>query len=64
MCLFEWSKGHVIMKYVVIVIPLIEFDICNSKIWEVIFIGDNTSLLYYKQQFIGSLHVVDSRSRT
>ena len=25
---FEWSKGHTIMKFVVTVIPLVEFGIC------------------------------------
>ena len=39
-------------------------EICNSWIWEVILIGDNIILLDYEQQFMGSLHVVDSRSRT
>ena len=29
MCSFGWSKGHVIMKFVVIVISLVEFDICS-----------------------------------
>ena len=54
-----WSKGHVIMKSVVIVIPLVEFDIGSLeldyfilshnkwdlllKLWEVILIGDNTT---------------------
>ena len=33
-------------------------------IWEVILIGDNNTLLDYRHQFIGSLHVVDSKSRT
>ena len=37
--------------------------ICNSKIGEVILIGDNIILLDYKYQLI-SLHVVDNRSRT
>ena len=36
--------------------------ICNSRIQETILIGDNTTLLNYKHQFMGSLHVVDSRS--
>ena len=39
-------------------------EICNSKIREVILIGDNTTLLYSRHRFIGSLHVVDSRSQT
>ena len=78
-CPLGWFKGHVIMKYVAIVIPLVEFDICslelmsvdhiiseiyNSRIWEAILIGDNTTLLDYRHHFIGSLHAVDSRSRT
>ena len=37
-------------------------EICNSRIGEVILIGDNTTLLNYGHQFIGSLHVVDSKS--
>ena len=37
--------------------------ICNSRIGEVILIGDNTTLLYYGQQFMGSLPVVDSKSQ-
>ena len=27
-CPLKWSKGHVIMKFVVTIIPLVEFDIC------------------------------------
>ena len=38
--------------------------ICNSRIGEIILIGDNTTLLDYEHQFMGSLHVVDSKSRT
>ena len=38
--------------------------ICNSRIGEVILIGDNTTLLDYGHRFMGSLHIVDSRSRT
>ena len=80
MCPFVWSKGHVIMKYVTTIIHLVEFDICsleleyviwshdkwvyNSRIWEVILIGDRTTLLDYGHRFMGSLHAVDSRSRT
>ena len=37
--------------------------ICNSRIGEVILIGDNTTLLYYGQQFMGSLPIVDSKSQ-
>ena len=62
-CPLGWFKGHVIMKYVAIVIPLVEFDICslelmsvdhiisgiyNLRIWKVILIGDSTILLDYK----------------
>ena len=36
--------------------------IYNSMIREVILIGDSTTLLDYKHQFMRSLHVVDSRS--
>ena len=38
--------------------------ICNSRIREVILIGDSTTLLDYGHQFMGGLHVVDSRSQT
>ena len=38
--------------------------ICNSRIEEVILIGDGTTLLDYEHQFIGSLYAVDSRSWT
>ena len=38
--------------------------IYNSRIEDVILIGDNTILLDYKHQFTRSLHVVDSRSQT
>ena len=78
-CSLGWSKGYVIMKYVTTIIPLVEFDICsleleyvnrshnnvicNSRIWEVILLGNSTTLLYCGYQFIGSLHVVDSRLR-
>ena len=34
--------------------------ICNSRIKEVILIDDNTTLLDYKHQFIGSLHKLDN----
>ena len=60
-CPFGCSKGHVIIKYVNIIIPLVKFDICSleleyvidhiingiykSRIREVILIGDNTTLL-------------------
>ena len=39
-------------------------EICNSRIGEVILIGDCTILLDYRHQFMESLHVVDSRLRT
>ena len=38
--------------------------ICNSRIRNVILIGDITTLLDYEHQFMGSLNVVDSRSQT
>ena len=38
--------------------------ICNSRIGEVILIGDNIVLLDYGHQFIGNLHAMDSRSPT
>ena len=55
------------MKFVATVIPLMELDIgeiYNSMIWEVILIGDSTTLLDYRHQFMGSLLAVDSRSHT
>ena len=39
-------------------------EIYNSLIGEVILISDNTTLLDYKHQFMWSLHIVDSKSRT
>ena len=33
--------------------------ICNSRIGEVILIGDSTTLLDYRHYFMGSLHAVD-----
>ena len=39
-------------------------EIYNSRLREVILIGDSTTLLYYEYQFIGSLHAVDSKSIT
>ena len=38
--------------------------ICNSGIVKVILIGDNTTLLYYRYQFMESLHLVDIKSQT
>ena len=38
--------------------------ICNSRIGEVIFMGDNITLLDYIHQFMRSLHAIDSRSQT
>ena len=38
--------------------------ICNYRIQETIMIGDNTTLLNYKHQLMGSLYVVDSVSQT
>ena len=32
MCPLGWSKEHVIMKFMIIVIPLVEFDICSLKL--------------------------------
>ena len=31
-CPLGGSKGHVIMKFVAIVIPLVEFEICSLKL--------------------------------
>ena len=31
-CPLKWSKGHVIMKSMAIVIPLVEFDICTLEL--------------------------------
>ena len=39
-------------------------EICNSSIGKVILIGDNTTLLDYRHQFIGCLDAMDCRSRT
>ena len=39
-------------------------DIYNSRIGKVILIDDSTTLLDYEHQFMGSLHVMDSRSKT
>ena len=35
--------------------------IYDSRIGDAILMGNNTTLLDYEHQFIGSLHVVDSR---
>ena len=40
----------------------IKSGIYYSRIKEVLLIGDNTTLLAYEHQFIGSLHTVDIRS--
>ena len=37
--------------------------VCNSKIREVILIGDSTPLLDYGYRFMVNLHVVNSRSQ-
>ena len=39
-------------------------EICNSKIGEVILIGDNTTMLDYGHRFMESLHAMDNRSQT
>ena len=31
MCPIGWSKGHVILKFMAIVIPLVKFDICSLQ---------------------------------
>ena len=38
-------------------------EICNSRIEDVILISDITTLLDYGHLFMGSLHVMDSRSQ-
>ena len=38
-------------------------EIYNSRIWKVILIGDNATLLDYEHQFMKGLHVVDSKSQ-
>ena len=38
MCHFGWSKGHVIMKFVVTVIHSMEFDICSYDVFSMFFI--------------------------
>ena len=37
-------------------------EIYNLRIGEVLLIGDNTTLLDYEHQFMGSLNVVNGRS--
>ena len=32
MCPFEWSKGHVIMNFIVVVIPLVKFDMYSLEL--------------------------------
>ena len=39
-------------------------EIYNTRIIEVILIGDNNTLLNYGHQFIEGLHVMDSRAWT
>ena len=39
-------------------------EIYNLRIEEVISIGESTTLLDYKPQFMGSLHIVGNRSQT
>ena len=36
--------------------------IFNSRIRKIILIGDNTTLLDYEHEFMGSLHAMDSKS--
>lgn len=36
--------------------------IYNSRIGKVILIDDSTTLLYYRHQFMGSLHAADSKT--
>ena len=36
-------------------------EIYNLRIKDVILIGDDTILLYYRYRFMGSPHIVDSR---
>ena len=36
-CPLRWSKGHVIIKYVAIVIPIVEFDDQDNPSWLLIF---------------------------
>ena len=79
-CLIGWSKWHVIMKSLATVIHLVEFDICSLELeyvnwshnkWDPqlkdlksILICDSTTLLDYRYQFMGSLHVVNNKSQT
>ena len=37
-------------------------EICNSRIGEVILIGDNATLVDYRHEFMRSLHAMNSRS--
>ena len=39
-------------------------SICDSRIREVILIGDNTTLLDYKHRFMRNLHAADSKAWT
>ena len=40
-CSLRWSKKHVIMKFVAIVIPLVEFDICSLEVEYVSWLHNN-----------------------
>ena len=42
----------------------IKSRICNSRIGEVILIGDSTISLDYENEFMESLYVVNNRSQT
>ena len=55
---------HILLRVKSMSIDHIISGICNSRIWEVILIDDNTTLLDYEHQFMGSLHAVDSSSQT
>ena len=45
-------------------IDYITSGICNSKIWEVILISDDITLLDYEHQFMGGLRAVDNKLQT
>ena len=57
---FSENLTYVHLSYSMSVDHIIN-DICNSRIENVILIGDNTTLLY-GYQFMCSLHVVNNKS--
>ena len=43
-CPLGWSKGHVVMKFVATLIPLMEFDICSLELQYVNWSNDKWNL--------------------